>query len=337
LGLEAENQTPAARKGAIAARSILMENERPLRIKFVDFWNDLNLESGYFSRLLKETCNFELSDDPEIIIFGCYGSEHLRYRCHKIFFASENVRPPRFGCDYSVGFDFSSHEKHLRLPLYILYGDPLKLAGKSSPPPDATERRFCCFVVSNGKCKERNDFFDKLSQYKKVDSGGRFRNNVGGPIENKRSFIRQYKFTIAFENSSTPGYTTEKIFEPMLEGSIPIYWGNPRISEEFNTKSFVNVHDYPNLDAVVEVVKKIDRNHDVYCKMLQEPWFHEDKVPREISRDFILSWFQRVFSEFRKHRAISSTPFYYCNYVDDRFRQIMYWASKWSGVVEHRR
>ena len=38
--------------------------------------------------------------------------------------------------------------------------------------------------------------------------------------------------TIAFENSSFPGYTTEKIFEPMLEGSIPIYWGNPRVDED---------------------------------------------------------------------------------------------------------
>ena len=93
IGPGGGNQTPAARKRAIAARSILTENERPLRIKFVDFWNDLNLESGYFARLLRETCNFELSDDPEIIIFGCYGSEHLRYRCHKIFFASEECAP----------------------------------------------------------------------------------------------------------------------------------------------------------------------------------------------------------------------------------------------------
>ena len=71
-------------------------------------------------------------------------------------------------------------------------------------------------------------------------------NNVGGPVKNKIDFIMDHKFTIAFENSSYPGYTTEKIFEPMLVNSIPLYWGNPLVDRDFNTKSFLNFHDYGN-------------------------------------------------------------------------------------------
>ena len=54
----------------------------------------------------------------------------------------------------------------------------------------------------------------------------------------------QYKFTVAFENNSALGYNTEKLTDPMLAGSIPIYFGNPQIGRHFNTRSFINAHEY---------------------------------------------------------------------------------------------
>ena len=76
----------------------------------------------------------------------------------------------------------------------------------------------------------RDELFEYLSQYKLVDSGGRHKNNIGGSIDDKFLFQQQYKFSIAYENSSTPGYTTEKIIQALAAGtSEPIYWGNPEI------------------------------------------------------------------------------------------------------------
>lgn len=37
--------------------------------------------------------------------------------------------------------------------------------------------------------------------------------------------MRRYKFTIAFENQSYPGYVTEKIADALMAGTVPIYWG----------------------------------------------------------------------------------------------------------------
>jgi hypothetical protein len=62
--------------------------------------------------------------------------------------------------------------------------------------------------------------------------------------ERKRSFLRQYKFTVAIENYSQRGYNTEKITDPLLAGSVPIYWGNPEISRHINPDCFINAHDY---------------------------------------------------------------------------------------------
>lgn len=69
--------------------------------------------------------------------------------------------------------------------------------------------------------------FEALKKYKKVNSGGRYLNNIGRAVVDKIQFESRHKFSICFENSSYPGYTTEKIIEAFAAKTIPIYWGNP--------------------------------------------------------------------------------------------------------------
>lgn len=108
-----------------------------------------------------------------------------------------------------------------------------------------SQKKFCLFAVSNGGCQQRNDFFNRLSTYKQVDSCGKFMNNLGhhcpGTHEDDAydQFISQYKFMICFENVSKPHYFTEKLVNAYYAGTIPIYWGCP------------NVGDYVNLDAIL--------------------------------------------------------------------------------------
>ena len=84
-------------------------------------------------------------------------------------------------------------------------------------------------------------------------------------------FLKPYKFNIAFENTSYPGYTTEKVMEPMVVGTLPIYWGNPLINMDFNTKSFINWHDYGSDEAVINKLIELDQNDQKYRNMLSEP------------------------------------------------------------------
>lgn len=104
-----------------------------------------------------------------------------------------------------------------------------------------------------------------------MDSGGRWLNNVGGPVPDKLEFESRHKFAIACENSSHPGYTTEKLVEAFAAGCVPIYWGDPEVANVFNPKAFVNVHDFSSLSELVERVKAIDNNPVVYQSMLSEP------------------------------------------------------------------
>ena len=163
----------------------------------------------------------------------------------------------------------------MRLPLYTLYNcfkgfSDVQLI--SNNRPELLNRKFCNFLVSNSRDADpiREQFFKKLSEYKQVDSGGRFLNNIGHTVPNKLDFIRNYKFTIAFENSASSGYTTEKLIEPMAASSIPIYWGNPNVHLDFNKKSFVCVNDFENIDEAINEIIRLDTNSEAYINMLSE-------------------------------------------------------------------
>ena len=104
-----------------------------------------------------------------------------------------------------------------------------------------TERKFCAAVISNNHFTDnfRLNFIKKLSLYKKVDMGGKFNNNVGGPIKNKIQFLLNYKFSLAMENTNGDGYITEKIIESFYSGTIPIYYGNYMVDEFINPKAYI--------------------------------------------------------------------------------------------------
>jgi hypothetical protein len=80
-----------------------------------------------------------------------------------------------------------------------------------------------------------------------------------------------HKFDLAFENSSYPGYATEKIVQAFAAGTVPIYWGDPLIAREYNEKAFVNCHNFSDFDAVIEEVKRVDQDDELYRSMLEEP------------------------------------------------------------------
>jgi hypothetical protein len=152
-------------------------------------------------------------------------------------------------------------------------------------------------VVSNGKAKERIDFFNRLSAYKKVDSGGRYLNNIGGPVVDKKEFIKAYKFVIAFENSSYPGYTTEKLFELMYSNTISIYWGNTEVGKDFNVKSFVNVSDYESFESAIDHIIELDKNDAAYMAMAAQPWLNNNTSSIEFSEESLLSFFDYIVED----------------------------------------
>lgn len=249
--------------------------KKHIRIKFVDFWDDFVPENNLFYQLLSEHYDVELSDNPEYLFCSVFGDEHLRYDCVKIFYTGENQSADFNLYDYAIGFDrMEFGDRYFRLPIYYLnrYQKDFRLMQEKHKKPVPEKSGFCSFVYSNDRASEvRERFFEQLSEYKPVSSGGRYRNNIGGPVADKLAFEQGHKFSFSFENSSYPGYCTEKLMQSFAAQTVPIYWGDPAVAETFNEDAFINCNKYTSWDEVLETVKHIDSNPELYNHMLATP------------------------------------------------------------------
>ncbi len=70
------------------------------------------------------------------------------------------------------------------------------------------------------------------------------RKNAKGWAKNKNEIMSRYAFALCFENATWPGYVTEKIFDCMLVGTIPIYWGAPDIEEYVPADCFIDMRKF---------------------------------------------------------------------------------------------
>jgi hypothetical protein len=231
----------------------------------------------------------------------------------RIFWTAENAIPNFSRCNYALSFDYSDDPRSLRWPLYasnladldreypgrcLIRDENENLQGLM-----AGKRRFCDFIYSNQRAaSERIDFFKLLSRYDSVTSGGSTANNLGFVVGDKWEFQKASRFSIAFENASTPGYTTEKIVDAFRARSVPIYWGNSRITEDFNPQSFINCHEHTDSqgnvdwDQVLERVIQVDQDDFLYERMLRSPVFHDNVPNKYCKADYLVSFFEKVFS-----------------------------------------
>jgi alpha(1,3/1,4) fucosyltransferase len=291
--------------GKLKRRNIVItsdyEGAKHIKINFADFWPNFNKERNYLVELLKTHYTIEITDRPDFLIYSVFGTDHKKFTCTKIFFTGENVRPNFSECDYSFSFDFIDNPKSYRLPLYAWWAPanelikPLNLDTKKILNE---KKRFCNFIYGNPNATKRIAFMQNLSKYKQVDSAGTFMNNVGRIVTEmeKVEFIKDYKFTIAFENTEYPGYTTEKLVQPMLAYSLPIYCGNPLVGRDFNTKSFLNYSDFASEEELIKKIIEIDQNDDLYLDYLRQPYYHNNQVNEFVDPENILQQFEIIFA-----------------------------------------
>ena len=285
----------------------LQSKDKVIKLWFTDFWGGFDPRQNWFVSFLSKHFTVELSPrKPDFLIYSCFGFDFLRYSCTRIFFTAENVRPDYRYCDYAFSFDYDKNPKNYRLPLYRLYFSENQITG-SRPCKSVEEllgRKFCNMVVSNPNASERIRFFHMLSDQLPVDSGGRTLNNIGYPVADKRTFIKDYKFSIAFENSAYPGYLTEKLFEPWMEYSVPIYWGDPLVENEINPDCFINVSRFCSYEESVDEVIRLQNNSADYIAMVNAPLFRNNRLPSYLKDKHILARFDQIFIQDRSTSTV---------------------------------
>lgn len=84
--------------------------------------------------------------------------------------------------------------------------------------------------------------------------------SYAGNVESKFETLQKYRFAIAYENQVAPGYITEKIFDCLFAGCIPIYYGDPGITEKIPKECFIDARDYNSRDEIVSAMVSMTKD-----------------------------------------------------------------------------
>lgn len=259
---------------------------KSVKIGFSSSWDVLNRagkKNDFFLQFLgKYDVILVPPEEADYLFFTCFNGDHhgeAKADAIKIMFTGENFCPDFNTCDYALSFEYLDYgDRHLRFPLYLTYPDIDKLEARPKLIISDIESKpnFCNFIYSNSKAApERDLFFLELNKKLPVLSAGKHLQNTDDLRERekisdgnniKRDYMRDFRFSMSFENSEHPGYVTEKIVDAFVTRTIPIYWGDPRIADEFNPKSFIDVRSFKTPAAAIDYVIDLNENPD---KMLQ--------------------------------------------------------------------
>lgn len=251
-------------------------------------WKDFHLHDNYFMRIIEREYTVIINSVPDLLIYSCFGKEHKKFNCHKLFYSGESVQPLINDYDFSISHEISKRASHYHLPygafrLFELNAIEELTRLKTDEEVEGIiglKEGICSIVVSNGLQEVRNNFLSYLQEHMFVASGGKYKNNIGASIANKSLFISKYVFNICFENSSQEGYLTEKIVDAFLANCIPIYWGDPRVINFFNPSKFI-YFDGSNYQECLQKMIMIYEDKKLLFDILKAPVF-TGNIPNHI-------------------------------------------------------
>lgn len=226
---------------------------------------------------------------------------------------------------------------------YFKFNYPQMNINKPIHELNFSEKKFCTMVCSNKQSKIKNELYSKRLEvinyfeftsdqfdfygvgwldkpiflgyskfhrylktiiwYANCKSIRNFK-NYKGTITNKLEAISNYKFTISFENQKNlRGYVTEKIFDCLISGTVPIYLGSENISEIIPFKCFIDYRDFNSIQELVDYLRNIDeRDYEDY--LLQ-------------AKEFLKSDFFKIFTYSEQIRELNN----YIDRFEDEFRR----------------
>lgn len=265
-----------------------------MNISYVDFWPGFDSNSNWFNLVFKELLNdkeINFNSKPEeadILMFSCFGNSHQKYKntkAVKVFYTGENQRPDLSFADFSLSFDYDSHNgKNFRLPHWYMYvnwwGEPNfphariskeQLLRVYQPEEVAAREKFCCIIIGN-PVANRIEVAQKLNEIKPVHGYGKVFGNFYDGC--KVDLLKNFRYNICFENSIHPGYVTEKLLEAKVAGCIPIYYGTKTVSQDFNEKCFINFVDYKNSDELKDKISELESDTGKFVTKAKEKLFN---------------------------------------------------------------
>lgn len=154
----------------------------------------------------------------------------------------------------------------------------------------------------------RENYVRAINRLRKVDiygeCGGIF-GRIMCPRHSEKcaKHLGHYKFYLAFENAICPDYVTEKYWDSVPVGAIPVVFGGKTFKGLAIPGSYIDALKFSNAESLVKYLEYLDRNDTAYNeyftwkkfyqKSYLEPWpcrlcrmIHDDSLPERTYRNF---------------------------------------------------
>lgn len=240
---------------------------------------------------LNKIALFSASSLPEIL--------RLERRPIKIFYTIENVHVfesywerwenlhlQKYAPALSVGFDYCDHPRYVRFPYWL--ERPLgayatkegiaKFVREHNYSNFTNRTKACAFICRMDYFGDRAQMADLVAQVMPMSYPSDFRHNdddmQGKFNDDKIAYLRQFKFNLCPENSNNKGYVTEKIFEAIQAGCVPIYWGNEGYPEpEILSPKAIVYLDKEHPEDGLALLRKLYEDPKAYEEFASQPRF----------------------------------------------------------------
>uniref|UniRef100_A0A667XC34 Fucosyltransferase n=1 Tax=Myripristis murdjan TaxID=586833 RepID=A0A667XC34_9TELE len=128
--------------------------------------------------------------------------------------------------------------------------------------------KLVCWVVSNWNPKfKRVQVYTELSNHIDIDIYGKA---FDRPVDNQDlpKLISSCKFYLSFENSIHEDYITEKLYNPLKVGTVPVVLGPSRQNYEdyIPGDSFIHLDDFAGAKQLAERLRYLDQNPTEYMR-----------------------------------------------------------------------
>lgn len=146
-------------------------------------------------------------------------------------------------------------------------------------PPKTETVPVVHFQSASTDLSGRGAFMAELGRHIEIDSYGRHRptRKIEGPdlgTQTKIETIGRYRFCLALENSIAPDYVTEKIFDPLCAGTVPVYLGAPNVGEFVPANSYIDATAFgtpAELAAYLRHLLETPRDYQAYLAWRSRP------------------------------------------------------------------
>ncbi len=120
-----------------------------------------------------------------------------------------------------------------------------------------------------GELSGRNTYIEEFMHYIDTHNYGRFLRNRTLSDDSGRTtkleVLSGYKFNLAYENSLEKDYVTEKFFDPLEVGCVPVYMGASNIDDYApGDQCYINAADFNGPKELAEYLLALDEDEDAY-------------------------------------------------------------------------